>query len=117
VRCFERAFGYGAAVIEGGLGFLQFFWDRNRMCAQDRLAETIAAFLPHAQYHPDRSKAPRSSRPSTASKEFLKLSGQEFNALGEAHGQFEKSLGLVPYLTLALLPDGPTLRKKDVSLS
>lgn len=40
-QSFERALGYGAAVLEGGLGFLQFFWDRNRMCAQDRLAETI----------------------------------------------------------------------------
>jgi hypothetical protein len=28
-------------VLEGGLGFLQFFWSDNRMCAQDRLAETI----------------------------------------------------------------------------
>jgi uncharacterized RDD family membrane protein YckC len=37
----ERGLGYGASVLEGGLGFLQFFWDRNRMCAQDRLAETI----------------------------------------------------------------------------
>jgi uncharacterized RDD family membrane protein YckC len=37
----ERALGYGAAVLELGLGFVQFFWDRNRMCAQDRLAETI----------------------------------------------------------------------------
>jgi len=37
----ERALGYGAAVLEGGLGFAQYFWDRNRMCAQDRLAETI----------------------------------------------------------------------------
>ncbi len=37
----ERGLGYGAAVLEGGLGFLQFFWDANRMCAQDRLAETI----------------------------------------------------------------------------
>src|ERR1017187_4250602 len=37
----ERGLGYGAAVLEGGLGFLQFFWDPNRMCAQDRLAETI----------------------------------------------------------------------------
>jgi len=37
----ERSLGYGAAVLEGGLGFLQFFWDRNCMCAQDRLAETI----------------------------------------------------------------------------
>jgi len=37
----ERALGYGAAVLEGGLGFFQFFWSENRMCAQDRLAETI----------------------------------------------------------------------------
>ena len=37
----ERVLGYGAALLEGGLGFAQFFWDRNRMCAQDRLAETI----------------------------------------------------------------------------
>lgn len=37
----ERALGYGAATLEAGLGFVQFFWDRNRMCAQDRLAETI----------------------------------------------------------------------------
>ena len=37
----ERGLGYGAAVLELGLGFLQFFWDRNRMCPQDRLAETI----------------------------------------------------------------------------
>jgi len=37
----ERALGYGAAILEAGLGFLQFFWDRNRQCAQDRLAETI----------------------------------------------------------------------------
>jgi len=37
----ERALGYGAAILEGGLGFMQFFWDRNRQCAQDRLAETI----------------------------------------------------------------------------
>ncbi len=36
----ERALGYGASVLEGGLDFLQFFWDGNRMCTQDRLAET-----------------------------------------------------------------------------
>jgi uncharacterized RDD family membrane protein YckC len=37
----ERGLGYGAATLEAGVGFLQFFWDPNRMCAQDRLAETI----------------------------------------------------------------------------
>jgi uncharacterized RDD family membrane protein YckC len=37
----ERALGYGAAVLECGLGFLQYFWSANHMCAQDRLAETV----------------------------------------------------------------------------
>ena len=37
----ERALGYGAAILEGGLGFVQVLWDKNRMCAQDRLAETV----------------------------------------------------------------------------
>jgi uncharacterized RDD family membrane protein YckC len=47
----ERGLGYGAAVLEGGLGFLQFFWDHNRMCAQDRLAETIVIDV-RKQQHP-----------------------------------------------------------------
>ncbi len=49
------------------------------------------------------------------SSEFLKLSGQELNASSQAHGQFDKALGLFPSLTLAPLPDGPRLRKKPFS--
>ncbi len=37
----ERALGYGAALLEGGFGFFQFFLHPYRRCAQDRLAETI----------------------------------------------------------------------------
>jgi len=37
----ERALGYGAAALEGGFGFAQFFIHPYRRCAQDRLAETI----------------------------------------------------------------------------
>ena len=37
----ERALGYGAAALELGFGFLQFFIHPYRRCAQDRLAETI----------------------------------------------------------------------------
>ena len=37
----ERALGYGAAALEGGFGFVQFFVHPYRRCAQDRLAETI----------------------------------------------------------------------------
>jgi len=49
-QSFERTLGYGVAVIEGGLGFLQYFWDRNRMCAQDRLAETIVVDMRKRSY-------------------------------------------------------------------
>jgi uncharacterized RDD family membrane protein YckC len=37
----ERALGYGAAALELGFGFIQFFIHPYRRCAQDRLAETI----------------------------------------------------------------------------
>lgn len=49
-QSFERALGYGAAVLEGGVGFLQYFWDHNRMCAQDRLAETIVVDMRKRAY-------------------------------------------------------------------
>jgi hypothetical protein len=42
--------------LECGLGFLQFFWSENRMCAQDRLAETIVI-------DERRRSAPSSSHP------------------------------------------------------
>jgi len=37
----ERALGYGAAALEFGFGFVQFFVHPFRRTAQDRLAETI----------------------------------------------------------------------------
>jgi uncharacterized RDD family membrane protein YckC len=40
-QALERALGYGASFLEGGFGFAQFFIQRNRQCAHDRLAETI----------------------------------------------------------------------------
>ena len=49
-QSFERALGYGASMLEGGMGFLQYFWDRNRMCAQDRLAETIVVDMRKRAY-------------------------------------------------------------------
>ncbi len=60
----ERGLGYGAAVLELGLGFLQFFWDRNRMCAQDRLAETIVIDVrkPKANAVTERAKSESEAR-------------------------------------------------------
>lgn len=37
----ERALGYGASLLEGGFGFLQYFINRNRQTVHDRIAETI----------------------------------------------------------------------------
>jgi hypothetical protein len=41
------------------------------------------------------------------SSEFLKLSGQELNESGEAHGQFSKRLGVFPILHLGSPPGWP----------
>lgn len=46
------------------------------------------------------------------SSSFLNVAGEELNAAGEAHGQFDKTLGLFPHLTLAPVPGGPTFHKK-----
>jgi len=43
-QCVERVLGYGVALIEG-MGFLQYFWGDNRMCVQDRMAETVVLDL------------------------------------------------------------------------
>ncbi len=37
----ERALGYGASMLEGGFGFVQFFMHPNYQCVHDRIAETI----------------------------------------------------------------------------
>ncbi len=50
------------------------------------------------------------------SSEFMKLSGEEMNAEGEAHGEFEKVVGIFPTLVLAPLPNGPQAPQKTVSL-
>jgi len=57
-HCVERALGYGAAALEAGFGFIQFFIHPYRRCAQDRLAETIVVTersyqeLQHRLSHP-----------------------------------------------------------------
>ena len=37
----ERALGYGASMLEGGFGFIQYFIHPNHCCVHDRIAETI----------------------------------------------------------------------------
>jgi len=59
----EHTAGIWAAILEGGLSFVQFFWDKNRVCAQDRLAETIIEDV--RKKHADREKAPDLERKIT----------------------------------------------------
>jgi uncharacterized RDD family membrane protein YckC len=40
-QAIERALGYGASMLEGGFGFIQYFIYPNRTCTHDRIAETI----------------------------------------------------------------------------
>ena len=51
-QSFERALGYGASFLELGFGFVQFFLNRNRQCAHDRLAETVVVDVsrPHSTF-------------------------------------------------------------------
>ncbi len=41
----ERSLGYGASILEGGFGFLQYFIHPNRQTVHDRIAETIVIQL------------------------------------------------------------------------
>lgn len=67
----ERALGYGAAALEAGFGFIQFFIHPYRRCAQDRLAETIVVTersyqaLQHRLAHPLIPDGPSAAPPST----------------------------------------------------
>lgn len=46
------------------------------------------------------------------SSEFLKVSNEELNESGQAHGEFDKTLGIIPKLVLAPIPGGPTFHKR-----
>jgi uncharacterized RDD family membrane protein YckC len=39
--CIERSLGYIASTLELGIGFMQIFWNPNRMALHDRIAETV----------------------------------------------------------------------------
>jgi uncharacterized RDD family membrane protein YckC len=55
----ERTLGYGASLLEGGFGFLQYFIHPNRQTVHDRIAETIVidAAMPAVSLEPDPPKS------------------------------------------------------------
>jgi uncharacterized RDD family membrane protein YckC len=45
----ERSLGYAASSLEMGLGFIQAFWNPNRMSLHDKIAETIVVSVKHSK--------------------------------------------------------------------
>jgi uncharacterized RDD family membrane protein YckC len=45
-HCIERTLGYFASALEFGFGYLQAFWNPNRMTLHDKISETIVVELP-----------------------------------------------------------------------
>lgn len=45
-HCVERSLGYFASAVEFGFGFIQAFWNPNRMALHDKIGETIVIKCP-----------------------------------------------------------------------
>jgi len=45
-HCIERSLGYFASALEFGFGFIQAYWNPNRMALHDKIGETIVIKLP-----------------------------------------------------------------------
>jgi uncharacterized RDD family membrane protein YckC len=45
-HCIERSLGYFASALEFGFGYIQAFWNPNRMTLHDKIGETIVVERP-----------------------------------------------------------------------
>jgi len=45
-HCIERSLGYFASGLEFGFGYIQAFWNPNRMALHDKIGETVVVKLP-----------------------------------------------------------------------
>jgi uncharacterized RDD family membrane protein YckC len=45
-HCIERSLGYFASALEFGFGYIQAFWNPNRMTLHDKIGETIVVEIP-----------------------------------------------------------------------
>jgi uncharacterized RDD family membrane protein YckC len=53
-HCIERSLGYFASALEFGFGYIQAYWNPNRMTLHDKIGETIVIELPfekHKKYY------------------------------------------------------------------
>ena len=49
-HCIERSLGYFASALEFGFGYIQAFWNPNRMTLHDKIGETIVVELPSKKH-------------------------------------------------------------------
>jgi uncharacterized RDD family membrane protein YckC len=49
-HCIERSLGYFASALEFGFGYIQAFWNPNRMTLHDKIGETIVVVLPRKKH-------------------------------------------------------------------
>jgi uncharacterized RDD family membrane protein YckC len=49
-HCIERSLGYFASALEFGFGYIQAFWNPNRMTLHDKIGETIVVELPRKKH-------------------------------------------------------------------
>jgi len=54
-HCIERSLGYFASALEFGFGYIQAFWNPNRMTLHDKIGETIVIELPIKKVKQSRS--------------------------------------------------------------
>lgn len=45
-HCIERSLGYFASALEFGFGYIQAYWNPNRMSLHDKIGETVVVELP-----------------------------------------------------------------------
>jgi len=45
-HCIERSLGYFASGLEFGFGFIQAYWNTNRMALHDKIGETVVIKIP-----------------------------------------------------------------------
>ena len=45
-HCIERSLGYFASGLEFGFGFIQAYWNPNRMALHDKIGETVVIKIP-----------------------------------------------------------------------
>jgi uncharacterized RDD family membrane protein YckC len=49
-HCIERSLGYFASFLEFGFGYMQAFWNPNRMTLHDKIGETIVIDLTNKKH-------------------------------------------------------------------